>query len=405
MFIDAIHGAALMGLHDSAYRPRPSMAGPERCLRQIVYKGRGVEGAPVGSRLAMVLKDGDAHERVSIDVLRHTLLHIHSEQHPIDLVNALPWRAHLPGYTCSVCTPTGDTPHIIPASTLHGHLDYLGRDLFGDNHLGEHKGVVSHIFKRFWEWEKEPLDYFTQNVCYFRGLREEGLVVNTGGLLIKNKDTSAYLEFEFEYDYDQDRLFVGNMIYAPGLERRAVNKTYTGLYHQAIEKFRLADQHIADQTLPPRLDDADDTRCLYCPYQDLCWEGYEQPPLTQALMLPDHLLPLAKELFDLEAELKQLKPKSDRQEELKTTLIKELTVLQATTLTSPDLEIQLTQSSQNRLDEKRLPTSIKKAFIKTITVNRLTVRRPKPQAKSKRARPRPTSTLTTIPSGTHQAAA
>ena len=167
MFIDAIHGAALMGLHDSAYRPRPSMAGPERCLRQIVYKGRGVEGAPVGSRLAMVLKDGNAHERVSIDVLRHTLVHIHSEQHPIDLVNALPWRAHLPGYTCSVCTPTGDTPHIIPASTLHGHLDYLGRDLFGDNHLGEHKGVVSHIFKRFWEGEKEPLDYFTQNVCYF----------------------------------------------------------------------------------------------------------------------------------------------------------------------------------------------------------------------------------------------
>lgn len=33
------------------------------------------------------------------------------------------------------------------------------------------------------------------------------------------------------------------------------------------------------------------------------------------------------------------------------------------------------------------------------------VRRPKPQGKSKRARPRPTSTLTTIPSGTHQAAA
>ena len=172
-----------------------------------------------------------------------------------------------------------------------------------------------------------------------------------------------------------------------------------------MEKFRLADQHIADQTLPSRLDDADDTRCLYCPYQDVCWEGYEQPPLTQALILPDHLRPLAKELFDLEAELKLLKPKTDRQEELKTTLIKELTVLQATTLTSPDLEVQLSQSAQNRLDEKRLPVTIKKAFAKTITVNRLTVRRPKPQAKSKRARPRPTSTLTTIPSGTHQAAA
>jgi hypothetical protein len=402
MFIEAVHGAAQMGLTECHYRPRPSMAGPERCLRQIVYKGLGVEGAPFSSRLAMVLRDGEAHERVSIDVLRHTLLHIHSEQHALDLHNALPWRAEYPPYTCSVCPPVDGHPRSIPATTLHGHLDYLGRDLYGEDHLGEHKGVVSHVFKRYWDGEKEPLDYFTQNVFYFRGLQEQGLPIHHGGLLIKNKDTSAYLEFELEYDYERDILTVPVITYAPGLEQRWINKTYEGLYHHAIEKFRLADRHIVERTLPDRLEDPDDSRCLYCPFDEICWAGYEPPPLTEDLLLPDHLLPVAKELLALEEELK---PKLDRQDQLKSTLIKELTVLHATRASRPDIEVKLSASTQVRLDQERLPAGLKKAFSKTIHVQRLTVRRPKPVSNKTAARRRPTPGLPTVPSGTHQSAA
>ena len=402
MFIEAIHGAAQMGLSESTYRPRPSMAGPERCLRQLVYKGLHVEGTPFGARLAMVLEDGSAHEQVSIDVLKHTLLQIHSEQRPINLDQALPWRSECPSYTCSVCPPNNGQPRIIPATTLHGHLDYLGRDLFEQDHLGEHKGVVSHIFKRYWEGDKEPLDYFTQVVFYFRGLHEEGIPIDDGGLLIKNKDTSAYLEFELRYNYDLDQLSVPVITYAPGLEQRMVNKTYIGLYAQAIDKFRLADQHIAARTLPARLDDDDDIRCVYCPYQEPCWEGYEPPVLTGELLLPEPLIPLASELFTLEEELK---PKKQRQEQLKTTLIKELTVLKANHALAPNLEVTITQSSQERIDQDRLPIGLKKAYSKTIPTLKLTVKRPKPPKAQKTGRRRPPTAQPTIPSCTHQSAA
>jgi len=402
MFIEAMHGAAQMGLTEGRYRPRPSMAGPERCLRQLVYKGLHVEGTPFGTRLAMVLEDGGAHEQVSINVLQHTLFRIHSEQRPINLDQALPWRSQCPSYTCSVCPPINGRPRLIPATTLHGHLDYLGQDLFGQDHLGEHKGVVSHIFKRYWEDAKEPLDYFTQVVFYFRGLHEEGIPITDGGLLIKNKDTSAYLEFELHYDYDLDRLSIPVLTYAPGLDQRNINKTYDGLYTQAIEKFRLADQHITARTLPARLEDDDDIRCLYCPYQEPCWEGYTPTALTDELLLPEPLIPIATELITLEEELTL---KKHRQEELKTTLIKELTVLHAHHAVAPNLDVTMTQGSQERIDQDRLPTSLKKAYSKTIPTLKLTVKRPKPPKTHRAKRRRPPTAPPTIQSCAHESAA
>lgn len=402
MFIEAIHGAAQMGLSESTYRPRPSMAGPERCLRQIVYKGLHIEGTPFGARLSMVLHDGNAHEEVSIDVLNRTLLHIHEEQRPINIVNAMPWRTHLPNYTCSVCPPINGQPISIPATTMHGHIDYLGRDLFETDHLGEHKGVVSHIFKRYWEGEKDPLDYFTQIAFYLRGLHEDGLPIHDGGLLIKNKDTSAYLEFEFQYQYDSDTLIVPTITYAPGLMQRVINKTYEGLFHNALEKFRVADQYIADRTLPPRLDDDDDTRCIYCPFQELCWADYQRPPLTQELALRPDLIPIAQEFFTLGEELK---PKTKRHEELKDTLITEMTILKAKRALTEDLEITLTYGTQERIDQDRLPVGLRKAFSKTIDTQRLAVKRPKPPKAQTSKRSRPTPVLSTIPNGTQQSAA
>jgi len=378
------------------------MAGPERCLRQIVYKGLDVGGTPFGARLAMVLQDGDAHEEVSIDVLNHTLLRIHSEQRPINIANALPWRTQYPNYICSVCPRINGEFPTIPATTMHGHIDYLGRGLFNDDHLGEHKGVVSHIFKRYWDGEKEPLDYFTQIAFYFRGLHEEGLPIHDGGLLIKNKDTSAYLEFELHYDYDHDTLMVPTVTYAPGLMQRVINTTYEGLFHNAIEKFRMVDQYIADRALPPRLDDENDTRCLYCPFQELCWDDYQRPQLTEELVLQPHLVPLAKELFTLEEEIT---PKNRRHKELKEILIKALTELHVTRALTENLELTLTHGTQERIDQDRLPTGLKKAFSKTIHTQRLTVKRPKPPTAHKPRRSRPTTTLPAIPRGTQQSAA
>ena len=58
MFAELILGAAQLGLRtDDTYRARPSMAGPERCLRQMVYNPAAGEDR-FSSRLAVIFLDG-----------------------------------------------------------------------------------------------------------------------------------------------------------------------------------------------------------------------------------------------------------------------------------------------------------------------------------------------------------
>jgi len=368
MFAELLLGAAQLGLRtDEPYRPRPSMAGPERCERQMVYKARGVEELAISSRLAVVFKDGVAHEQVTLDILKTTLFDVHSEQLPIDLHGALDWLEGQPPYRCPVCTATQGHPVLIPATTLHGHIDALARDLFEVDRLVEHKGFVSHIFKRLWDQEKEPLDNFTQAVLYFRGLKEKGLAVDEGALLIKNKDTGAYLEFELRYDYDHDILSVPVMTRSPH-EREDVNRSYQGLFRATLDKFRRVYVHTLNATLPDRLNDPKDVRCDYCPFQDICWEGFVLPRLTEHIALPSALVPLATEYIQLDRELK---PKNKRCEELKETLVTAMQELHAESATTDTDVLKLVSSTQERLDQKALPTSLKKVYSKTISILKL----------------------------------
>jgi CRISPR/Cas system-associated exonuclease Cas4 (RecB family) len=397
MFAELLLGAAQLGLRtDEAYRPRPSMAGPERCERQMVYKARGVEELAVSSRLAVVFKDGVAHEQVTLDILKTTLFDVHSEQLPIDLHGVLDWLEGQPPYRCSVCTAAQRQPVLIPATTLHGHIDALARDLFAIDRLIEHKGFVSHIFKRLWDQDKEPLDNFTQAVLYFRGLKEKGLAVDEGALLIKNKDTGAYLEFELRYDYEQDILSVPVMTRSPH-EREEINRSYQGLFRATIEKFRRVNVHTVTETLPDRLKDPNDVRCDYCPFQDICWEGFVRPPLTEHIALPAPLVPLAYEWIQLDRELK---PKNKRAEELKETLMSGLQKLHAESATTETDVLKLVSSTQERLDQKALPLSLKKVYSKSFPIMKLQhVRRfPEPDQVAKKRSP-------TRPSRPHESAA
>jgi len=389
MFAELLLGAAQLGLRTvEPYRPRPSMAGPERCERQMVYKARGVEELAISSRLAVIFKDGVAHEQVTLDLLKTTLFDIHSEQLPIDLHGVLDWLEGQPPYRCSVCTAAHGSPVFIPATTLHGHIDALARDLFGIDRLVEHKGFVSHIFKRLRDQDKEPLDNFTQAVLYFRGLKEKGLAVDEGALLIKNKDTGVYLEFELRYDYEQDILHVPVITRSPH-EREEINRSYPGLFRTTIEKFRRVHVHTVTGTLPDRLKDPNDVRCDYCPFQDLCWEGFVAPPLTEHISFPPQLVPLANEYIQLDRELK---PKNKRCEELKDTLMTAMQELHAETAATETDVFKIVSSAQTRLDQKALPLSLKNVYSKTVPIMKLQhlSRFPEPgQAPKKRAPTRP----------------
>lgn len=198
------------------------------------------------------------------------------------------------------------------------------------------------------------------------------------------------MEFEFQYDYPSDTLTITAILRAPGGERKTVHHTHQGLYHHAIEKFRQIDTYIANEQLPERLESDNDIRCQYCSYLDLCWEGYQTPPLTERLIIPDTLKPTAKEFIELD---QQLGPLEKRHKELKDTLKAALLERQAMEAQVDDQMLVLTKGSQTRLDDKRMPIMLKEHFSRTIDTLKLTIksalpstRAAKPPKKSKVSR-------------------
>lgn len=65
---------------EAPYRPRPSSSGPDRCLRQLVYKARGFVGKPIGDRFIMVLDDSSWHEELTADWIRKSAFQLLDQQ-------------------------------------------------------------------------------------------------------------------------------------------------------------------------------------------------------------------------------------------------------------------------------------------------------------------------------------
>ncbi len=397
MFAETILGVAQLGIRPSTYRPRPSSAGPERCLRQLVYKGRGVPEPPPGRRLAMIFRDGHAHEDTSLEFLKDSAFLMHSQQLPIDIDNAYWWRGDKPSYRCPDCSRAAGHDVWIPPTRLHGHIDALATTILGDTYLFEHKAVVSHFFRRYWEEGKTPLDYFTQVVMYLRGLKEKGIVITAGALVIKNKDTGAILEFEFSYTHEPDMLTITAIIKAPGHEYKPVCHQYPGLYEQALRRFEEVDRHITNRTLPPRLESSDDIRCEYCGHRDLCWEDYEAPTLTERLIIPETLKAQAEEFIELDDRLAPLKK---RHKDLKDTIKAEFGHLHIAQAYVGDRILALATVMQTRLDESRLPVMLKKHFSETVPTYKLSIKSAIPKARTSKAAKRPN-----VPRGPHTDAA
>jgi DNA-directed RNA polymerase subunit RPC12/RpoP len=334
----------------------------------------------------MIFRDGHAHEDTSLALLKDSAFLIHSQQLPIDIENAYWWRSDKSSYRCPDCSQAAGHDVWIPPTRLHGHIDALATTILGDTYLFEHKSVVSHFFRRYWEEGKTPLDYFTQVVMYLRGLKEKGIPITAGALVIKNKDTGAILEFEFSYAHDPDILTITAIIKAPGHEYKRVHHEYPNLYEQALRRFEEVDRHIDNKTLPARLDDPDDIRCEYCGYRDLCWEDYEAPSLTERLIIPESLKSQAKEFIELDDRLAPLKK---RHQELKDTLKAQFLQLHIAQALVDDRILDLATVMQTRLDESRLPVLLKKHFSKTEATYKLSIKSAIPKARASKTAKRP----------------
>lgn len=231
------------------YYPRPSMSGPERCIRQMVYWSREIpRDKEMSDRFILVLDDSSWHEYLSIDWLNKSAFHIHSQQMKVE------------------------------TDGLKGSIDGVITDMTGKDRLFEHKAINHFTFERYWGGAF-PLDYFTQCCIYIRGLQKINPEINECILLVKNKNTSQFLDFVLRYDSAKDELFLLEIEHSKG-EKLDMNNDPIRIVGNpvtdALAKFALIAKHTEAQTLPDRPFDRDDWHCAYCAWGETCWEGYEK---------------------------------------------------------------------------------------------------------------------------------
>ncbi len=233
------------------YYPRPSYAGPERCLRAICYEAQGYP-KKLSDRFYAILDDSSWHEELTLDILRKSSFKVHSEQMVVEC---------------------GRVTHKDAPFTIRGRIDALLTDISGVDRLLEHKAVNHFSFERY-STEEFPMDYLTQTVFYFVGLSKIQPEIREGFLLIKNKNTSQYLEFYLDYDVSKDHLKVLDVIRSDGMRRDG--EEFWGLYHQAIERFEEVEKHRKNNTLPPRQYEPGHWQCSYCSFEEMCNAHYEK---------------------------------------------------------------------------------------------------------------------------------
>jgi hypothetical protein len=271
MLADILHPiAAQFQQEEHDYFPRPSLAGPERCIRQMVYWGMGIEKSPLPGRTFHVFDDSSFHEELVADWIRQTAFKLHSEQMEVKILSSL---------------ATDKKQKII---LLNGHVDGIITDIEGIDRLWENKAINHFTFQKYWNKEDYPLDYFTQCALYLRGLNVINPELTQAILLIKNKNTSAYLEYLLEYDYHNDAIFIIHKVNSRG-EKVKIEETLKHITQLAFEKFVKVQEYIEKKTLPLRQYERDHWRCEYCGWGQICWEGWEKEfdELKTDLIIPD----------------------------------------------------------------------------------------------------------------------
>lgn len=250
MIADIIHEVARMSREDDEqeYRPRPSLAGRERCVRQLYYMAVGAEREKTGPRMYVVFDDSSWAEELTLDWLRKSAYQVHSQQMAVD------------------CEP--------PMGK--GRIDGIITDPTGVDRLLEHKAINHFTFERYAKAESIhdlPWDYITQTCIYLHGLQKVNPEMNEALLLIKNKNTGAYLEFLLSYKWDHvmvhSRVSSAGDSFSFGIERE-------GIYQNALDRFAQIKTAAETGAPPPRQYDSEHWRCDYCPYKTGCRADYAE---------------------------------------------------------------------------------------------------------------------------------
>ena len=254
MLSEIIPKIAGMEQKEYAYRHRCSSATyGERCLRQSVYHALDIPSQPFPDRMAVTLDDSSWHEELTLDWIRKSAYKVHSQQLKVEVV-------------------------FHQGITIQGAIDGIITDLEGKDFLLEHKAINHFTFTRYEEGKAFPVDYICQTVCYIVGLKKIVDSYLPAILLIKNKNTSKYLEYHIKYDEQADTAHVRLFVMSYENERGALVEKSENFVGEIIEKvgarFSEIDKCVSLKELPKRAYAIDDWHCEYCRWARLCWKDF-----------------------------------------------------------------------------------------------------------------------------------
>jgi hypothetical protein len=331
------------------YYPRPSSAGQEKCIRQLVYFGLDTPKKSLAGRAVFIFDDSTWHEELTANWIRQSAFSLHSEQMKVDCGSM--FNIH-----------------------LRGSIDGIVTDLLGKDYLWEHKALNHFTFQRFWGGEL-PMDYFAQCGLYLRGLQAWNPDLKKGVLLIKNKNTSAYIEFIIQYDMKDDCFHVINKINSIG-ESVDIGLSLDSFTKNIFWKFAQVQMYIDKKRYPKRQYHWTDWQCEYCPYTETCWASYKEDfqDMNDSFELPVDIVDLVKEYKQLSSEKGEIeKQHKGIGEKIKSGMRNN----NARRGFSNDIVCELKMQARNGIDKKLLTkTEIEKATRQT-TFERLYIKKRK----------------------------
>lgn len=277
---------------------RPSNAGPNRCIRQLTYRARGFTPEPRPGRMQHVLDDSSWHAELMKDWLRRMGIDVMYEELPVQT----------------------------PCSPHPGHIDCVAQFQDGTLRLIDFKAINHFSYERIRNGDLDSIrDYLHQLAQYLASGEMVGLGVTKGLLLVKNKNTSAYLELQVVYVKDQDYLVVQGAECSSG-EPFDVHLSLSSVTLDDVLKFNIVEAHAKAGTLPARpFNYGIEFPCGYCPFEGECWKDYafERKEAQDHLELDN----VGRELAHAVAEARRAanaadRVKSEAEKELKGLLVK-----------------------------------------------------------------------------------
>ncbi len=366
------------------YRPRCSAAGVQRCVRADVYHATGTPRAPLPGRARLVFDDGEWHEELSLDWLRQSNYQVHSEQLAVTpfVIEGL----H-DGYTCGRrVSANKQCGVVVPPGGIHGHIDAMLTDpVYGIDYMLEHKAYNPFSWQRWAAGREIPWDIITQTCHYVFGARKLGSNVDKGIVLVKNKASSAFLEFIVNVPRDTRGLVeIESAHYTEGEQEKPIefeeSMRFEGLVQASIDRFKAIRRYEQQLKLPTRPYSLTNWRCRYCAWAASCWENYEQEIAKSednvARFTGDDET-LVREYVSTRREIASLKKIADAQKESIECRLREMEARSGVVPGGPNgLPIDVTVKVQSRrtLDKDLIPDDVKHVATKFSTFEKLDVR-------------------------------